>query len=858
MKKICLILFALLTSLSSVFGQANLSIVAPVGNGATTQSRAPNGNASHACLRGCYIVPASELTALVTGTNVSSLGFTLTTGVTGVPVTGSFTVYLQNTNDVSYLKGTSWATVITGMATVYNGNMTVPVSAGTTSINLALAPTFTYTGAGIYVAFDWACAGPYSTGFATYAADNTMPVGGASASTTIAPAPAILGNTNFRPCFIFGAANSATNDVQVTGIIAPGKVVGSFNSPHTISAIIKNASNTLLTNIPIALNIGGANTFANTQTISTLAAGSSIQVNFASFNPTAGGINTISVSTLPDQNLLNDLKVYTQSVTCNTWCQMQPSQIFSSSVGFNTASGIIASRMITPIASTLNAIGVRIGAATQNAGNSVYAVLMNSGGVILATTNTITITAPMYGLIQTFTMTPQNLAPGTYYIGLAQPANVTLGYFPVAASPAAFVPTTIYYTSVIGGGFISSLTQNLGYFEIDGIFAQTTTISATSPSSVVCDGASMTLSGVGASTYTWNTGPISQTISVSPTVTTTYSVVGTNSVGCMASASISLAINPSPTVTAIASPTAVCPGSPVSLTASGGNTYTWSTAATTTVTTANPTVATTYSVVGTNSIGCNSTGTVAVAMNIPSISIGSPTSICLGNTANLLAGGANSYTWSTGSNAININVTPSVTTSYSIAGTNSLGCVGTQTFNLVVNPNPTVSASSSPPSICKGEATTLTAVGAVNYTLLSSSAPANFTASTVTSTISTVLSPTASITYTVVGTNSVGCSHTFNVSQIVNACVGIHENTSSSALISIFPNPTNGVFTLDISNSTGIIGIDIYNVIGAKVKSQKISAGKNEINLNDQSNGVYLIYVTENNKTIHVSKVVKQ
>lgn len=857
MKKIYLILFALLTSLSSVFGQANLSIVAPVGNGATTQSRAPNGNASHAFLRGCYLVPASELTALVTGTNVSSLGFTLTTGVTGAPVTGSFTVYLQNTTDVSYLKGTSWATAITGMATVYNGNMTIPVSAGTTSINLALAPTFTYTGGGIYVAFDWACAGPYSSGFATYAADNTMPIGGASAAAAIAPAPTILGNTNFRPCFIFGAVNSASNDVQVTGIIAPGKVVGSFNSPHIISALIKNASNVALTNIPISLNIGGANTFANTQTISALAAGSSIQVNFASFNPTAGGINTISVSTLPDQNLLNDMKVYTQSVTCNTFCQMQPSQIFSSSVGFNTASGIIASRMVTPIASTLNAIGVRIGSATQNAGNAVYAVLMNSGGVILATTNTITITSPMYGLIQTFTMTPQNLVAGTYYIGLAQPTNSVTGYFPVAAAPAPYVPTTIYYTSVIGGGFISSLTQNLGYFEIDGIFAHTTTISATSPSSIVCDGASMTLSGVGASTYTWSTGPISPTISVSPTVATTYSVVGTNSVGCLASATISLAINPSPTVTAVASPTAVCPGSPVNLTASGADTFTWSTAATTTVTTANPTVATTYSVVGTNSLGCNGTGTVAVAMNIPNISIGSPTAICLGNTANLLASGANSYTWSTGSNAININVTPSVTTTYSIAGTNSLGCVGSQSINLIVNPNPTITAVNIPSIICSGETTTLTAGGTSSYTFYTNPGSAIFTSTTVNSP-SVASTPTASANYTIVGMNNFGCTQTKFLTQIVNPCVGIKENTGSSALISIFPNPTSGLFVLDVTNSTGAIGIDVYNVIGAKVKSQKINSGKNDISLNDQSNGIYLIYVIENNKTIHVSKIVKQ
>jgi len=854
MKKIYFVVILLICGLSTGFAQVNLQVIAPISNGATTQARAPNGNASHACMRGCFIVPASELTSLVTGTNVSSFGFTMTTGVSGAPVTGSMTVYLQNTNDVSYLKGTTWTTAITGMATVYNGNMTIPVAAGTTSINLSLAPTFTYTGGGIYVAYDWACNGPYSSGFATYAADNTMPAGGASAATTVAPAPAILGNTNFRPSFIFGAANSATNDVNVVGIIAPGKVAGSFNAPHTISAVVKNASNTSLTNIPVDLNIGGANTFTASTTILSLAAGSSVTVNFAAFNPTVSGLNTISVSCLPDQNNLNNTKVYTQSVTCNTWSQNQPNQTFASAVGFNTASGIIASRYQNPITSTLTAMNVAIGNTAANAGNSVYCVLMNSGGVIQAFTNTITLSAAMFNTMQTFTFASQTLAPGTYYLGLAQPANTVTGYFPLAASPAPYVPTTIYYTSVINGGFVSSLTQNLGYFAIEGVFAHTTTISATSPSSVVCDGASITLTGNGATTYTWSTGPTTPTISVSPTVATSYSVVGTNSMGCTANASVSLAINPSPTVTASAGSASVCPGGSVSLTANGADTYSWSTGATTTITIANPTVTTTFSVVGTNSIGCSSTGTVAVAMNIPNVVISSPTAICTGTSAVLSVSGANTYTWNTGSNALNIIVNPTVTTSYSVSGTNSVGCVGSQTLNLVVNPNPTVTAVNVPSIICVGETTTLTANGASNYTLYTNPGIGTING-TVTAPTSIVTSPTTSASYTIVGANNFGCTQTKFLTQTVNACVGIFENTSNVNGISLFPNPNNGVFTIDVNS---ILTIDIYNILGEKIKSLRTGPGKTSIDIKDQANGVYFINMIENNKIIAVSKIVKE
>jgi hypothetical protein len=847
MKKIYLILFLISTSLSSIFGQLNLQVIAPPGNGATTQSRGPNGTANHMFMRGCFLVTQAELTSLVTGTNVTSFGFSLTTGVTGSPVTGSITVYLQNTSDVSYLKGTTFATALTGMSNVYNSTMTIPVSTGSAAINLTLAPTFTYTGGGIYVAYDWVSAGPFSTGIATYAADNSMSIGGATAASSIAPAPATLGNTSFRPCFIFKALNSATNDVQVTGIIASGKVAGSFNAPNTISAIIKNGSNGALTNIGVNLNIGGANTFANTLTISTLAAGSSTSVSFAAFTPTMGGLNTISVSTLPDQNNANNLSVYNQSVTCDTWGQKEPNTTFNSAVGFNTSSGIIASKFVNPITSTLTAINLAIGSATQNAGNSVYAVLMDAGGNITALTNTITITAPMYGQYQSFTLTPQVLPPGTYYLGIAQPSNATLGYFPLGASSSSFMPTTIYFTANLTGGFVFPSSTNLGYFGIDGVFAQTATISATSPATVVCDNASITLTANGANTYTWSTGPTTQTAAVSPTVASTYTVVGTDIFGCTANASVSLAVNPSPTVTAITNSTSVCPGSSVSLTANGALTYTWSTGATTTVTAANPTVATTYSVVGTNTFGCNSTGTVAVGMNTPTITITSPTAICLGNSAVISANGASSYTWSTGSIALNIVVSPTTTASYSVTGTNSVGCVGTKTLSLIVNPNPTVTAVANPTVICAGQTSTITANGAASYSW------------NTTSTVSAiVVSPSVTANYTVVGTNSVGCTNSLVVTQNVNACLGIHENTGNTAFMSVYPNPSTGVFIIELDNTTATNSIEIYDLLGSKIKSQKVNSEKTEINLQDQKNGVYFIYLIENNKKVNVSKIVKQ
>lgn len=59
------------------------------------------------------------------------------------------------------------------------------------------------------------------------------------------------------------------------------------------------------------------------------------------------------------------------------------------------------------------------------------------------------------------------------------------------------------------------------------------TINATTDHTIICAGETTSLTATGASTYTWNPGGSGTSISVSPTVTTTYSVIGTDANGCI-------------------------------------------------------------------------------------------------------------------------------------------------------------------------------------------------------------------------------------------------------------------------------------------------------------------------------------
>jgi PKD repeat protein len=118
-----------------------------------------------------------------------------------------------------------------------------------------------------------------------------------------------------------------------------------------------------------------------------------------------------------------------------------------------------------------------------------------------------------------------------------------------------------------------------------------------SGSTIMCVGNNITLTGNGAGTYTWSSGPTSQSISVSPATNTTYIVTGGNS-NCTNTAAISVSVNPNPTVAVASSSNPICIGDAVNLTGSGATTYTWDSGSTFNPIFVSPTVTTTYTLIG--------------------------------------------------------------------------------------------------------------------------------------------------------------------------------------------------------------------------------------------------------------------
>nr|MBA3665847.1 PKD domain-containing protein [Bacteroidota bacterium] len=171
-------------------------------------------------------------------------------------------------------------------------------------------------------------------------------------------------------------------------------------------------------------------------------------------------------------------------------------------------------------------------------------------------------------------------------------------------------------------------------------------VTASSPTSAICIGQSVLLTGTGASTYSWNTGATTNTIAVTPAVNTSYTVTGTNANGCKNTAVNSITVNALPTVSITGGTSAVCNGATVVLTGTGANTYTWSNAATTTSIGVTVTSNVTYSVTGTNANGCSNTSSKTLSVN-PTPTVTAPNgAICTGNAYTITPSGASTYTYS--------------------------------------------------------------------------------------------------------------------------------------------------------------------------------------------------------------------
>jgi len=312
------------------------------------------------------------------------------------------------------------------------------------------------------------------------------------------------------------------------------------------------------------------------------------------------------------------------------------------------------------------------------------------------------------------------------------------------------------------------------------------TVTASSTTTAVCRGNSLTLSGGGAENYTW-TGNVIDSNPFTPSVTNTYTVTGTDANGCQNTSAISVPVYSNPFVTIQASAGAICPGASATLTATGAQSYNWSNAISNAMP-FSPSSTATYTVTGTDSYGCTGTSTATITVNsAPNAQAGTAATICSGSNISLTASGGNNYLWSP-ANGLNNNTlqnptaAPQTTTTYTVTVSNG-SCSSTSTVTITVNASPqagiTVSpqytiTNANPNTIYVGSgAQSLTLTGNPGANAVSYGWSPN-TALSCTNCLTTQASPTTTTIYTFTVTYANGCTAvstvTITVTNLLNVC----------------------------------------------------------------------------------------
>jgi hypothetical protein len=420
--------------------------------------------------------------------------------------------------------------------------------------------------------------------------------------------------------------------------------------------------------------------------------------------------------------------------------------------------------------------------------------------------------------------------------------------------------TVTAVSNLVAGVYTNTITDASGCISVKtATITQPTAITLSiTPTNVLCNGGNTgalnaSVAG-GTPGYTYLCSNGATNTAISNLIAGTYNYTVTDASGCSATQSA-----------AITEPTAITLSiTPTNVLCNGGNTgalnasvaggtpgysYLCSNGATNT---AIPNlIAGTYNYTVTDANGCSLTQSTAITEpTTVNVSVSGNTTTCLGGTINLTVSGTGgtgilSYTWMPGNiSASTYSATPTVNDSYTVMSLDANGCAGnTVITNVNVNGLPPVMAMTSNTLICVGEPATLSGMGAVTYTW-----------STSETTMNIVVNPTVTVTYTLMGTDANGCMNTTTIQQGVDLCTSITKLNNQLSVNSIYPNPTTGLFTIELNNAATVV---ITNALGQVVLNESLNFGNHNVTLINQNNGVYFVKISANGKQ-QVVKLIKQ
>lgn len=226
---------------------------------------------------------------------------------------------------------------------------------------------------------------------------------------------------------------------------------------------------------------------------------------------------------------------------------------------------------------------------------------------------------------------------------------------------------------------------------------------------------------------------------------------------------------------------------------------------------------------------------------------------CNGNTSTLTAASTSTGTisWYDGASTVAIaSGSVFVTPTHTASGTQNYytyyaelsGCSSLIPLTVTVNITPTVSISTDNSIICAGTTISLTANGANTYSWNTSA-----TGSVI------AVTPSVTTTYSVIGTDTSGCTNTAMLTQSVSLCTGIATLNDRDWLNPVLPNPNCGSFVVSAPADNSIF--ILYNNLGQIIYSERLKRNENQIQLNI-AQGIYYYIIKLDNSVIKNGKMI--
>jgi hypothetical protein len=529
----------------------------------------------------------------------------------------------------------------------------------------------------------------------------------ASASTSVSPV-----SYNWTGSGITSATNISTITVNAGGV-KNYTVTNTSNGCITTGSL--NVVQNLLTPSPTASSTGTITCITNTIQLAgtpasgvtytwTAPGGSSIVSGTNSQNAIGNGAGTYTLSvTMISSGCANSKTV---AVIQNTAAPSVSSSISNSLTCVNVTADASVSTLATPVSFTWSGSGILTGngtptITTNSAGIKSYTVTNTANGCFTAGNvsvpqNTVIPSGLSAGTNQTITCGSPSV---TLSSSISSPTNASVSWSGGVCGPA----NTLITNACSPGTYSLTATDPANGCTLSStvaVFADASvpTVTLSSPSgTLTCVTTSVTISAISNPSlvaYSWlpTSGIVPGTESTSnPAFISggTYSVVITNTInGCATTVTASITQNTlSPTITISALPSVICAGNSSTLTATGAVSYNWNTGPTSNSIVVSPSVNTSYTVTGAAANGCTGIASQVITVNAtPVLTVTGNTTICKGSTAVLTAMGATTYTWNTGANTVSISTTPSITTTYTVIGSNGI-CTSTSSKTVLVIPS---------------------------------------------------------------------------------------------------------------------------------------------------------------------------